>query len=98
MNTILSVFTMFAATKTINKTRQESLQFFELDQRPQFGSGLSFFELQKLRQKNGWYYIPDVRLAGNTYVVRIRGEIFKTQSSQTMLEYVKSRASSFQSS
>jgi hypothetical protein len=98
MKTMLSVFTMFAATKSINKTRQESLQFFELDHRPQFGTGLSYFELQKLKQKNGWYYTPDVRLDGNTYIVRIRGEIFKTQSSQTMLAHLKSRASSFQTS
>ncbi len=95
METILSVFAMFGATKNHHKVRTESLHFFDLNCRPQFGTGLSVFELQKLKQKNGWYYIPDVRLDANTYVVRIKGEIFKTQSIQTMLAYLKSRASAF---
>jgi hypothetical protein len=95
MKTILSVFAMFSATKNHNKARSESLHFFELNCRPQYGTGLSFSELQELKHKNGWYYIPDVRLDGNTYLVRVRGEVFKTQSIQTMLAYLKSRASSF---
>jgi hypothetical protein len=98
MKTILSVFAMFGATKHHHKVRTESLHFFDLECRPQFGTGLSLFELQKLKQKNGWYYVPDVRLDGNTYVIRIKGEIFKTQSIQTMQAYLKSRASSFQTS
>jgi hypothetical protein len=98
MKNILSVFTTPFKAKAHHKARFESLHFFDLNSRPQHGTGLSVFELQKLKQKNAWYYIPDVRLDANTYVVRIRGEIFKTQSSQTMLAYLKSRASSFQTS
>lgn len=95
MKTILSVFAMFGATKNHSTVRFESLHFYDLELRPQLGTGLSFFELQKLKQKNGWYYTPDVRLDGNTYVVRIRGEIFRTQSTQTMMSHLKSRASYF---
>jgi hypothetical protein len=98
MKNILSLLTTPFKAKPHHKARSESLHFFDLNSRPQHGSGLSIFELQKLKQKNSWYYVPDVRLDGNTYVVRIRGEIFKTQSTQNMLAYLKSRASSFQTS
>jgi hypothetical protein len=70
-----------------NKKAQFS--FDNLRKRPAWGSGLSVAELGILRLEHGWSKVPDVRMDGIDYVVQIRGQIFRSNSSPTMLAHLK---------
>jgi hypothetical protein len=69
--------------------KENIFNFDRLSKRPPWGSGLSTSELQNLRLECGWTTIPDVRMEGNQFVVRIRKQVFKTASSPTMLAHLK---------
>lgn len=70
-------------------TTNQNSGFDGFSKRPPWGSGLSVAELSLLRLEYGWSKIPDVRMDGNTFWVRMRGQVFSSDSSTTVLTHIK---------
>ncbi len=73
----------------LGRSRKGNFNFDRLSKRPPWGSGLSRPELQVLSLAHGWSVSPDVRMDGNIFVVKIRGQLFQSHSSSTMIAHLE---------